>query len=278
MTPRRFSPVFSRVKAFLESDQPSLKLVERAEIQISRTGVFGEITNLASSGSSKITSSFPASPSTSKPCASPRVSRRFLRFSNAASAFRWKSFSSSMDSAYTSEFSRAREGNDAAARQKGDEKPEGGSVGGIPQSFLGSGDARRTENDERARGAHMHKLAKEDAARIGIEPGDEHAHGGHRGSEGDEKRKPVRAVRGRRPQEIDNRQVPDAPQKTEQHGRGESRELLTHFRENETHPADLFEKAGGNSECDADKKRGWTVDRGDQRFQTQKNGEYHGLG
>ncbi len=47
------------MKAFLESDQLSLKLVERAEIQISRTGVFGETTNLASSGSSKMTSSLP---------------------------------------------------------------------------------------------------------------------------------------------------------------------------------------------------------------------------
>src|SRR5438552_13671609 len=68
----RSSPVFSSTKAFRDSLQPSLKLVESAEIQISRTGVLGEITNLASSGSSKRTSSFPASPSTSKPCSSPR--------------------------------------------------------------------------------------------------------------------------------------------------------------------------------------------------------------
>ncbi len=53
------------------SDQPSLKLVERAEIQISRMGVLGEMTNLAGSGSSKMTSSLPLSPSTSKPCSSP---------------------------------------------------------------------------------------------------------------------------------------------------------------------------------------------------------------
>src|SRR2546427_524133 len=80
--------VFSRTKALRESFQPSLKLVESAEIQISRTGVLGEITNLASSGSSKTTSSFPDSPSTSKPCSSPRASRRFLRSSKAASALR----------------------------------------------------------------------------------------------------------------------------------------------------------------------------------------------
>src|SRR5712671_2834897 len=94
ITSRRFSPVFSETKVFLASDQPSLKLVERAEIQISRTGVFGETTNLASSGSSKMTSSLPLSPSTSKPCWSPTVRRRRLMSSNAASALRWKSFSS----------------------------------------------------------------------------------------------------------------------------------------------------------------------------------------
>jgi len=37
--------------------------VESAEIQISRIGVFGEITNFASSGSSNSTSSLPLSPS-----------------------------------------------------------------------------------------------------------------------------------------------------------------------------------------------------------------------
>src|SRR5438105_6111510 len=88
ITPQRSSPVFSSTNAFLAAFHASLKLVESAEIQISRTGVFGEITNLASVGSSKITSSFPASPSTSKPCSSPSASRRFFRSSNAASAFR----------------------------------------------------------------------------------------------------------------------------------------------------------------------------------------------
>src|SRR6266478_9540190 len=101
ITSRRFSPVLSETNVFLLSDQPSLKLVERAEIQISRTGVLGETTNLASSGSSKMTSSLPLSPSTSKPCSSPSVSSRRLRSSKAASAFRWKSFSS-MASEYQS--------------------------------------------------------------------------------------------------------------------------------------------------------------------------------
>src|SRR5690242_2721804 len=181
-----------------------------------------------------------------------------------------------MHSAYTRRFFRARECNDTAARQKCDEKPEGGGVGAIPQGFLGSGDTRRAENDERARGARVHKLAKEDAASIGIEPSDEHAHGGHRGGEGGEKRKPKGAVRGRRSQEIYNRQVPEAPQKTEQYGRVQSREFLTHLREGETHSADLFKKARGNSECEADKKTVWRVNRGDQGFQTQENGENHG--
>src|SRR5437660_6535844 len=88
ITPWRSSPVFSSTKAFREAFHASLKLVESAEIQISRTGVFGEITNLASWGSSKSTSSLPDSPSTSKPWASPRASRRFFKSSNAASAFR----------------------------------------------------------------------------------------------------------------------------------------------------------------------------------------------
>src|ERR1700676_5385138 len=80
------SPVFSSTKECRESDQPSLKLVESAEIHISRTGVFGEMTNLASSGSSKITSSLPLSPSTSKPCSSPSASKRRFNSSKAASA------------------------------------------------------------------------------------------------------------------------------------------------------------------------------------------------
>src|SRR5437868_14857988 len=88
ITSFKVSPVFSDTKPFFASDHASLKLVDSAEIQISRTGVFGEITNLASVGSSKITSSFPASPSTSKPRSSPSASRRFFRSSNAASAFR----------------------------------------------------------------------------------------------------------------------------------------------------------------------------------------------
>ena len=43
MTAKRSSPVFSDTKAFFASDQPSLKEVESAEIQISRMGVFGKL-------------------------------------------------------------------------------------------------------------------------------------------------------------------------------------------------------------------------------------------
>src|SRR5258707_4875533 len=91
ITSNRFSPVFSSTNELFASDQPSLKLVESAEIQISRTGVFGEITNLLASGSSKITSSFPLSPSTSNPCSSPASSIRRFNSANAASLFFWKS-------------------------------------------------------------------------------------------------------------------------------------------------------------------------------------------
>jgi len=69
------------------SDQPSLKLVASAEIQISRTGVFGEMTNFASSGSSKTISSFPDPPSTSKPWISLSGRSFLLTSSNAASHF-----------------------------------------------------------------------------------------------------------------------------------------------------------------------------------------------
>src|ERR1043166_5017946 len=86
-TAKRSSPVFSRTKAFFASDQPSLKLVESAEIQISRTGVFGEITNFAGSGSSHTTSSLPLPPSTSKPCSSPASSSRRFNSSSAVSHF-----------------------------------------------------------------------------------------------------------------------------------------------------------------------------------------------
>src|SRR5580704_7992563 len=102
ITECRSSPVFSRTNDLRPSDQLSLKLVESAEIQISRTGVLGETTNLASSGSSKMTSSFPLSPSTSKPCSSPNASRRRFNSSKAASAFRRKSCSSSMFRGYQS--------------------------------------------------------------------------------------------------------------------------------------------------------------------------------
>src|SRR5258708_4648427 len=94
ITSKRFSPVFSSTNELFVSDQPSLKLVESAEIQISRTDVFVEITNLLASGSSKITSSLPLSPSTSKPFTSPASSSRFFNSSNAASHF----FSNSLPS------------------------------------------------------------------------------------------------------------------------------------------------------------------------------------
>src|SRR5580704_4685872 len=102
ITECRSSPVFSRTKELRAPDQLSLKLVESAEIQISRTGVLGETTNLASSGSSNRTSSFPLSPSTSKPCSSPKASRRRFNSSKAASAFRRKSCSSSIFRGYQS--------------------------------------------------------------------------------------------------------------------------------------------------------------------------------
>src|SRR5580658_4821521 len=87
ITAKRSSPVFSSTNAFFVSDHPSLKEVDSAEIQISRIGVFGETTNFTSSGSSKITSSFPLSPSTSKPCSSATTSNRFFSSAKAASAF-----------------------------------------------------------------------------------------------------------------------------------------------------------------------------------------------
>src|SRR6202030_4624422 len=80
-------PVFSRTNACAESDQPSLKLVVSAEIQICRTGVFGLMTKRVSSSSSNSISSLPAPPSTSKSCWSPISSRRLRRDSNAASHF-----------------------------------------------------------------------------------------------------------------------------------------------------------------------------------------------
>src|SRR5207245_4762119 len=55
ITARKSSPDFSCTKALRESFQPSLRLVERAEIQISRTAVFGDTTNLASAASSTMT-------------------------------------------------------------------------------------------------------------------------------------------------------------------------------------------------------------------------------
>src|SRR5580692_3763957 len=84
---KKIFAVFSSTKAFFASDQPSLKEVDNAEIQISRIGVFGETTNFTSSGSSKITSSLPLSPSTSKSCSSATTSKRFLSSVKAASAF-----------------------------------------------------------------------------------------------------------------------------------------------------------------------------------------------
>src|SRR5258706_13287013 len=56
ITSRRFSSVFSETNVFLLSAQPCLKLVERLELENSRTGVVGGTTNLVSSVCSKIVS------------------------------------------------------------------------------------------------------------------------------------------------------------------------------------------------------------------------------
>src|SRR5271165_2697133 len=78
------SPVFVRTKSFDLADQSSLKLVERAEIQIWRTGEFGEMTNLPG-GSSKLMCNAPALSSTSK-SASPSASYRLcFNFSSDSS-------------------------------------------------------------------------------------------------------------------------------------------------------------------------------------------------
>jgi len=47
----KVSPEFTSAKVFAASDQPSLKLVVSAEIQICRTGAFGLMTKRVSSGS-----------------------------------------------------------------------------------------------------------------------------------------------------------------------------------------------------------------------------------
>ena len=83
---RHSSPVLSSTKAPTSSDQPSLKLVARAEIQICCTGEFGLMTNRVSSGSSNSTSSFSEPPSTSNPCSSASAIRRCSSASKAASA------------------------------------------------------------------------------------------------------------------------------------------------------------------------------------------------
>ena len=67
ITAERFSPVFSITNASAASDQPNLKLVESAEIQICRAAVLGLMTKRTSSGSSNSNSSFSPSPSTSNP-------------------------------------------------------------------------------------------------------------------------------------------------------------------------------------------------------------------
>jgi len=77
-----FSGLSSK-KHFFASGPAQLKTRDNAEIQNLPHGVFGEITNLASSGSSKITSSFPLSPSTFKAVLVARIQHAALQIFQA---------------------------------------------------------------------------------------------------------------------------------------------------------------------------------------------------
>src|SRR6202795_3428135 len=96
--------------------------------------------------------------------------------------------------------------------QDGD--PERDSIECIPYYFLPGGYSGRAENDERTGGANVHELSYEYAFCVEVEPGDEHAHGGHGESERQEKREPVCTVRRSGSEVIDDRQVPQAPKQS----------------------------------------------------------------
>src|SRR5260370_37961016 len=96
----------------------------------------------------------------------------------------------------------------------GGDEPQDGGVDRVPQRFLRGGYARRAENDERACGAGVKKVGKQEAFCVGVNPGNENAYGGHGGSEGKKKRETVGAVGSRRYPVNDNRGVPGAPEQT----------------------------------------------------------------
>ena len=96
----------------------------------------------------------------------------------------------------------------------------------------------------------MHELSDQDAFCIGVEPGDENAHGGHGESEGQEKWEPVCTVGRSGSEVIDHRQVPQAPEQSEQDTRAERIVLRRHFGKRECSPADLFQESSGDAEQD----------------------------
>src|SRR5260370_1197022 len=59
---------------------------------------------------------------------------------------------------------------------------------------------------------------------------------------------PKDTVRSSGPQEVDNWQVPQAPQKPKLDARGQSVALGTHFRERVAHPSDFFQEPSRHSE------------------------------
>lgn len=162
--------------------------------------------------------------------------------------------------------SSSREGND------GDNEPQGNGVDGIPKGFLRGGYARRAEDNQGACGEGMEELSNQNATCVGVNPGDQDAHGRHGGGEGEKEGEPISPVRRGGSQIIDDWDVPGSPEKAEENRRGESAFGVAHFRESVAHPTDFLEKAGDKTESDTNEKTVRGKNRGDECFHAGKDG------
>ena len=117
----------------------------------------------------------------------------------------------------------------------------------------------------------MHKLRQEYATRVGIDPTNQYAHRRHRKRERHEKRQTIGSMRRRCPQMIDNRQMPQRPQHTQQHGGTQSVALHAHEWERIAHPANFLKEPSWNRKQDTQQELIRRIDRREDGLQRQQD-------
>src|SRR4029077_3377263 len=134
-------------------------------------------------------------------------------------------------------------------RDKGrNHDPECGSVGEIPRGLLRGSHPERTEDNQRSGRTDVHQLRQQCALRVLINPANQHAHRGHSRRERKKKQGQVCSMRRCGAEEIDDGQVPGAPQQAEQDSSLERAQTGLHLRKGETGPADFLEEPCRNAE------------------------------